>query len=231
MLLGEVEQLPVLQPCRDGQRAYPSSGPKMQGLGCHTGGGDPMSCLDGRPPRQDYQDKVRKRTLHRLTPSSACGGAGPLGPSSSHHLGHKGSRTRRAEGSGPSCDARYHTKTGAPWAMPPILPALSPSSSRFFRAGVRRSTKNAMQGCDQLWSLCQGHGAAMSQTHVSCPAQDPLPSTRGFRCPSPPTSRRAVVGSSGPSYRPPGAQHCLLFLPSLSSDPAGVMCQELKLLS
>lgn len=137
MLLGEVEQLPVLQPCRDGQRAYPSSGPKMQGLGCHTEAEEtpcPASMED--PPRQDYQDKVREEDPPQTHSSSAAGGAGPLGPNSSHHLGHKEAAHAGLK-DGPSCDARYHTQDWCPLGiMPPVLPhPSSPSSSRFFRAG------------------------------------------------------------------------------------------------
>lgn len=84
-----------------------------------------------------------------------------------------------------------------------------------------------MQGCDQLWGPCAKDMEQQCHKLTSHALPD-LPSTRGFRCPSPPTSRRC-----GRKQRPQlqaARCLCLLFLPSLSSDPAGVMCQELKLL-
>lgn len=84
VLLGKVEQLPVLQPCRDGQRAYQSAGPETP----HRGAGPHVL-----PRWENPQDRTSGPGEGRgaSTDSLQLGGrqGRPPGPNSSHHLGHE----------------------------------------------------------------------------------------------------------------------------------------------
>ena len=185
----------------------------------HTEAQDPVSCLDGRTPKTGHQDQVREEEPPQTHSSSAAGRADPQGPTAPTTSATRKQQTSARLKDGPSRDAlspapHTHTHTRlVPLGMrPPVLPRpSSPSSSRFCRAG-ERAQRSATQGCDKLWGpLCQGHGAAMSQTHVSCPCRTSSPPAASAAPAPRPVG--AVVQSGAPRYRPPGASAFYSFLP------------------
>lgn len=94
MLLGEVKQLPVLHPCRDGQCGYWSAGTQDAGYGkSHRGRGPRVLPRWETPPKTGHQDKVREEGPPQAHSSSAAGGAGPQGPAAPTTLATRTQRT------------------------------------------------------------------------------------------------------------------------------------------
>lgn len=128
VLLGEVQQLPVLHPCRDRGRRY---GPGSRGQGTGSGGsrtgGGPH--VRSRWEMAEGRHDIRTGSGKRISRERLClmGGAGTSRSKSVHHLSPREAAARWAERWVPSRCILPHikNKTGAPWA-PGHLPCFVP---------------------------------------------------------------------------------------------------------